>query len=151
MKLLECKLPPPLLGLLCAGLMYWLAQQLPVATLPVAGWLCWPLAVCGLLLDGSAVLAFFRQRTTINPLRPQNSSALVVSGFYRLSRNPMYLGMLCLLLAWALWLGQLAALAGPLLFVLWIGRFQIRPEERALAARFGDEYRDYCQRVRRWL
>lgn len=151
MRWLECRVPPPVVGLLCALLMYGLHGWLPAAAMPLPAALAWPLAVLGLLLDGSAVLAFFRQHTTVNPLRPQNSTALVVSGFYRLSRNPMYLGILCLLLAWALWLGNWATLAGPLLFWLWISRWQIVPEEQALAQRFGEDYRGYCRRVRRWL
>ncbi|MFC3624896.1 methyltransferase family protein [Vogesella amnigena] len=151
MRWLECRVPPPLVGLLCALLMYGLHGWLPQAVMPLPAALAWPLVALGLLLDGSAVLSFLRLRTTVNPLRPQNSSALVVSGFYRISRNPMYLGMLCLLLAWALWLGNWLSVLGPLLFVLWISRFQIAPEERALAAHFGDGYRAYCQRVRRWL
>ncbi|SCK04925.1 isoprenylcysteine carboxylmethyltransferase family protein [Vogesella sp. LIG4] len=156
MRWLECRVPPPLVGLLCAVLMLALQRHAPLGALPpgvlrVAHWLLWPLLLLALLLDGSAVLSFIRRHTTVNPLRPQNSSTLVLEGFYRLSRNPMYLGMLCLLLGWALWLGDWVTLAGPLLFGLWIDRFQIRPEERALAARFGDDYLAYCRRVRRWL
>ncbi|MDC7706026.1 methyltransferase family protein [Vogesella indigofera] len=151
MRWLECRIPPPLVGLMCAALMaaltWWRAGWPPP---PALSWPLWLLLVLAVLLDGSAVLAFVRQHTTVNPLRPQNSSALVVSGFYRLSRNPMYLGMLCLLLAWVWWLQQWPALLGPLLFVLWLNRFQIAPEERALAARFGEEYAAYCRRVRRW-
>lgn len=150
MRWLECRVPPPAVGLLCALLMYGLRGWLPAA-MPFPAALAWLLLLLGLLLDGSAVLSFIRRRTTVNPLTPQRSSTLVVSGFYRISRNPMYLGMLCLLLAWALWLGNWSALLGPLLFVLWISRFQILPEERALAARFGEAYRAYCQQVRRWL
>ncbi len=155
MRWLECRIPPPLLALLCG----WGMAQL------AARWPQWPLALptvlrtvlilalllVAVLLEGSAVWAFVRRRTTISPLQPQRSSTLVVDGFYRFSRNPMYLGMLCLLLAWAVWLGQWQALAGPLLFVLWLNRFQIAPEEQALLARFGSSYAAYCRRVRRWL
>ena len=151
MRWLECRIPPPLVGLMCAALMaaltWWRAGWPPPAA---SSWPLWLLLALAVLLDGSAVLAFVRQHTTVNPLTPQNSSALVVSGFYRLSRNPMYLGMLCLLLAWAWWLQQWPALLGPLLFVLWLNRFQIAPEERALATRFGEDYAAYCRRVRRW-
>lgn len=149
MSWLECKVPPPLVGLFCAWLMTRLAAMTAFA-LPLPRVLAWPLLVLALLLEGSAVLAFVRRHTTINPLRPQQSSTLVVDGFYRVSRNPMYLGMVCLLLAWACWLQQALALPGALLFVLWINRFQIRPEERALRAHFGEAYVAYCQRVRRW-
>lgn len=151
MRWLECRIPPPLVGLLCAGWMAWLAQRWPHLPFSLPHGLVWGLVAVALLLEGSAVLAFIRQRTTVNPLAPTRSRVLVVSGFYRVSRNPMYLGMLCLLLAWALWLGQGVALLGPLLFAGWITRFQILPEERALRSVFGEAYTDYCQRVRRWV
>ena len=82
---------------------------------------------------------------------PERASALVERGIYRHTRNPMYLGLLCLLLGWTLALGQWAALLGPLVFVVYITRFQIVPEERVLLAHFGAAYDDYRQRVRRWL
>lgn len=155
MRWLECRIPPPLLGLLCGWGMLQAAARWPQWPLPVPQGVA--LAVLAMLLllaallEGSAVWAFVRRRTTVSPLQPQRSSQLVVSGFYRYSRNPMYLGMLCLLLAWGLWLAQWVAFAGPLLWALWIDRWQIVPEERALQARFGEAYTRYCQRVRRWL
>lgn len=151
MRWLECRIPPPLVGLTCAVLMaalaWWRGGWPPASAVQ---WPLWLLLALAVLLEGSAVLAFLRRRTTVNPLTPQRSRVLVVSGFYRVSRNPMYLGMLCLLLAWAWWLQQWPALLGPLLFVLWLNRFQIAPEERALLALFGEDYAAYCRRVRRW-
>jgi protein-S-isoprenylcysteine O-methyltransferase Ste14 len=76
---------------------------------------------------------------------------MVTSGVYRHTRNPMYLGMLCLLGAWAAWLGNAAALLGLPAFVAYMNRFQIAPEERALAQRFGAAFDAYAARVRRWL
>ena len=76
---------------------------------------------------------------------------LAAGGFNRFTRNPMYLGMLLWLLAWALWLGSLSAFVGLPLFVLYLNRFQISLEERFLAEKFGAEYQAYCARVRRWI
>lgn len=109
------------------------------------------LGLIGLALDMSGLVAFLRRHTTINPLRPAKTSALVTGGVYRFTRNPMYLGLACLLTAWALWLGAWQSFAGPLVFVAYITRFQIRPEERALSRLFGVAYSDYIARVRRWL
>jgi protein-S-isoprenylcysteine O-methyltransferase Ste14 len=75
----------------------------------------------------------------------------VARGIYNYTRNPMYLGMLLVLLALALYRASPWALAGPLLFIVWMNRFQIVPEERALAAKFGASFEAYRQRVRRWL
>lgn len=115
----------------------------------------WPLAtalvITGLLCEVLPSLRFSRASTTVNPLRPQNSSRLVVEGLNRYSRNPMYLGQQALLFAWAAMLAHpLSALLTPL-FALYITRFQIVPEERALAAHFGAEYEAYRARVRRWI
>ena len=128
-----------------------LAWVAPTLTFPVPVVLALPIAALGFLLDGIALFHFLRRRTTINPLQPESASALVTGGIYRLSRNPMYLGLATLLLAWAIYLGNVAALAGLPCFILYMNRFQIAPEERALEARFGAEYFAYRTRVRRWL
>lgn len=151
---LELKIPPPVVMLLAGALMKGLAIHVPSAggTWPGRGILMTVLLVLGVGAGLAGVMGFRRQATTVNPHRPQQSTALVTSGIYRLSRNPMYLGMVLLLMAWATWLGSLLALGvGPALFVLFITRFQIIPEERALQARFGNAYRWYAARVRRWL
>lgn len=96
------------------------------------------------------MLRFRRQGTKVTPLHPEQASALVTGGLYRLSRNPMYLGLLCWTMALACYLGGLLVWLGPLLLWGWLSRWQIVPEERALQARFGDGYADYCRRVRRW-
>lgn len=145
LRYLECRVPPPLVALLCAALLCWPPAAWAMA---LPSWPAWLLLAAGLSLEGHAVLAFRRRRTTINPLTPARSSALVCDGLYRYSRNPMYLGMLCLLLALAWWRQQWPL--APLLFVLWMNVLQIAPEERALRARFGAAYDDYCRRVRRW-
>ena len=109
------------------------------------------LVVVGLGFDLLGLIAFRASRTTINPLRPERSTALVTGGVYRVTRNPMYVGMALLLLAWAVYLSSLLPFAGPVVFVLYITRFQIQPEERALQAIFGEDFARYAARVRRWL
>lgn len=152
-SLLDHRIPPPLVGALLAAAMW-----------SVAGWgptLAWPaapkylvvalLAAAGIAFDLLGILAFRSSRTTVNPLKPQRASALVTGGVYRVTRNPMYVGMALLLLAWAAYLSSLLPLLGPVLLVLYLTRFQIRPEERALQAIFGAQYAAYAARVRRWL
>lgn len=163
MQALELKVPPPLAGLACGVGMYGLARLLDPALVVLAApgatpglpatlrWLAIVLAAAGLAFDARSVLDFVRARTTINPLKPASSSALVTSGLYRVTRNPMYVGMALLLLAWTAWLGTPWALLGVAAFVAWITRLQIIPEERALAQRFGAEFEAYRQRVRRWI
>ena len=109
------------------------------------------LAGLGLLLNLWPKLAFGRAGTTVNPLRPASSRVLVITGLHSLSRNPMYLGHALLLVAWACWLQHPAALVGAPLYMAYVTRYQILPEERALSAKFGAAYKAYQARVRRWL
>jgi len=109
------------------------------------------LLVLGLLLMALSIASFVTARTTVNPLKPANTSSLVTSGVFNLSRNPIYLGDLLVLAALALWLGNLVNIVLLALFVWYIERFQILPEEQALTRLFGEEYAAYCARVRRWL
>lgn len=150
---LDHKIPPPVVGLALATAMWFAAGVGPALPLPAQArhLATIVLVIAGLGFDLAGLLAFRARRTTVNPLSPQRASALVTGGVYRITRNPMYVGMACLLLAWALYLGAWLALAGPVLFVLFITRFQIRPEERVLQGLFGAEYFAYCARVRRWL
>ncbi|HEV8366930.1 MAG TPA: isoprenylcysteine carboxylmethyltransferase family protein, partial [Pyrinomonadaceae bacterium] len=75
----------------------------------------------------------------------------VSTGVYRFTRNPMYLGLLLTLLGWAAFLSNPASLLFVPIFVLYINRFQIKPEEQVLSSLFGAEYMAYKSRVRRWL
>lgn len=109
------------------------------------------LVLAGVAFDLLGLVAFRASRTTINPLKPERTSTLVTAGVYRITRNPMYVGMGLLLFAWAIFLAALPPFAGPVVFVLYITRFQIRPEERVLNEIFGEEYSTYAARVRRWL
>lgn len=153
MRWLEHKVPPPVVALLLGGAMAGVANWPPILPWPQpwARLLVGALALTGLACDLSGLLRFRRAHTTVNPLTPQKTSALVTGGIYRLTRNPMYLGLALWLTAWAVHLGSLWPLAGPVLFVAYITRFQILPEERHLHARFGAEYLAYTERVRRWL
>ena len=153
MRSLELKAPPLAVVLITAAFMWVAARAAPAfgVVLPARSILAAGLAVAGVATSVLGVVAFRRARTTVNPMRPESSSALVVTGVYRLTRNPMYLGFLLLLLGWALLLSNALALAFMPAFVLYINRFQIVPEERALASAFGPEYAAYSARVRRWV
>ncbi|MEK7819801.1 MAG: isoprenylcysteine carboxylmethyltransferase family protein [Pseudomonadota bacterium] len=109
-------------------------------------------AICGAITCGTGVISFRRVGTTMNPTKPDQASVLITAGIYGISRNPMYLGFLALLIGWSLYLANAVALIlVPIGFVAYMNRFQIAAEERALKALFGDEYVSYARRVRRWL
>ena len=153
MNSLELKIPPPIVALITAAAMWGLASFSLSLAMPhdLRIWLAVGIALPGITIDIAGAVRFFRAKTTVNPLTPQKSSSLVTSGIYRFTRNPMYLGMLMALLGWCVYLAAPLAFLGPIFFMLYIGRFQIAPEERVLTGLFGDEYAAYCKRVRRWL
>ncbi|MCQ4348859.1 isoprenylcysteine carboxylmethyltransferase family protein [Pseudomonas stutzeri] len=146
-------IPPPVVVALFAAAMWQLAERLPLGGFAFAGQrpLAGLLLFGGLALMAAAAWALFRAHTTVNPLRPERTTRLVTSGVFALSRNPIYLGDALILAALALGLGNWLNFLLLPAFVGLIGRFQIAPEERALQRLFGDEYRAYCARVRRWL
>ncbi|PZP08864.1 MAG: protein-S-isoprenylcysteine methyltransferase [Pseudomonas protegens] len=153
MQALENRIPPPLVAVLFAVLMGLFARGLP-GLHPGLGTrllLALPLVMAGLLFVLAGGLAFRRAKTTVNPLKPVSASALVTSGIYQYTRNPMYVGFALWLLAWGLYLASPLVLLGVLGFVLYMNRFQIYPEERALGQLFGADFAAYRQRVRRWL
>ncbi len=107
--------------------------------------------VAGLTIAALGAVAFRNASTTVNPLRPESTSSMVVSGVYALTRNPMYVGFALVLVGWGAYLAAPAAFLGPVVFIAFITRFQIIPEERALSAKFGREFAEYTAKVRRWL
>lgn len=107
--------------------------------------------VLGGLFGFPAFIAFGRAKTTIDPVHIDRASVVVTSGVYRYTRNPMYVGLTCLLLSWSAFLASPWTLLGPLFFALYITRFQIVPEERMMEAKFGAAYLNYKRRVRRWI
>jgi protein-S-isoprenylcysteine O-methyltransferase Ste14 len=153
MNFLENRFPPPLVALTIAILMWLAVLWLPATALPRG--LTYTAAaivlLAGLAFSIRGVGSFRRAGTTVNPIKIENASHLVTGGIYGISRNPMYVGVTLVLCAWAFFLGVLWTLIGPAIFVAYTTRFQIIPEERILATKFGDSYRDYCRRVRRWL
>lgn len=152
---LELKVPPPLVLLICVAAMFTVREVLPGFDLPLsrslASWVASGLAGFGILIALLGVREFRKATTTVDPRHPEKASALVCKGVYRYTRNPMYLGMLLCLAGLFVHLRSLPT--GLLLpcFVLYMNRYQIAAEERAIHVRFGDSYADYRTRVRRWI
>jgi protein-S-isoprenylcysteine O-methyltransferase Ste14 len=153
MNALELKIPPAAQFLAVAAGMWLIAEYVPSLdfALPARKWLGAVFFCLGGIVAMPAITAFRTAGTTVDPRYPEKASRLVVSGIYRYSRNPMYLGLLCLLIAWAFFLSNLLGFACLPLFVLSMNRLQITLEEKAMEAQFGDEYRAYRESVRRWI
>ena len=149
---MKLALPPPVVALMALLAMRALRIYMP------GGWywegqryLAVGLIVFATIVGAPAIFQFIRAKTTVHPRHPEQATTLVTGGIFRLSRNPMYLGLVCVLLAVAVTSRQPLNLLIVALFVIYMTQFQIKPEEEALQAKFGDAYRDYCSRVRRWI
>lgn len=149
---LESRVPPPLVALAVSVAMAFVPKaavlgEAPVARIAVAV----AATLAGIVFCALGVWSFRKAATTVSPLKPASATSLVVSGVYRVTRNPMYLGMALMLVGWGAYLWSPWAWLGPFAFAVFIDRFQIRPEERAMRALFGGEFDAYRAKVRRWL
>ena len=153
MAWLEHRIPPPLVALVCAVAMSGVARIYPaVAFEPALRFgAAFTLFALGLVSAAAGVFAFWRRGANIDPHRIDRGEVLVTNGVYRFTRNPMYLGITLVLCGYVFYLARPLAVLGPVLFALYITRFQIMPEERAMRAKFEQVYAAYCERTRRWL
>ena len=149
--MLKNKIPPPIVTLVFAALIYFSSEWSPSIVFRGQNLISLFLMMLGFLVLLIAISAFIKLKTTINPLKPEAASSLVTMGIFRISRNPMYLGMLLLIIS--LWIKTGAVLGFILVagFIAYLNYFQILPEERAMKGLFSDKYKTYCQQVRRWL
>lgn len=153
MHRLELKVIPIVVFLIAAALIWLLDRFIPLISLnSLLSYVVAAFCFCASgYLGLHAIWDFRKAKTTVHPTNPHKASKVVSSGVYRISRNPMYLGLLLLLVSEGLILGNLSMLLGLWCFVVYITRFQIIPEERALEVRFGEEYLRYKNQVRRWI
>ena len=150
---MSLKLPPALVFLLFSLLMYLLSRFLPFGDFQFFGrdYLILVLMGIAVLIAIISLFQFFTSKTTIDPRTPFNTTKLVTRGIYKFTRNPMYLAILLVLLAWGLWLGNAFNTLLAAGFVGYMNKFQIKPEEEALTTIFGKDFQQYCTQVRRWF
>lgn len=153
MQFLETKVPAPVVAIAIAIGMWFLpcAESVSGAIEPVRTVAMDFASQVSAVIALAAFGAFWRARTTINPLKPERASVLVTHGIYRFTRNPMYLSLLLLLISYASQLWSWEAFAGPIVYVAYVTRFQIIPEEKILESKFGSEFAAYKRKVRRWI
>jgi protein-S-isoprenylcysteine O-methyltransferase Ste14 len=148
------RIPPPILMLLAAGVMWALNLWLPLAHWIPGPWNLVGAAVpaaIGFVIAVAAFVRFHQVHTTVNPVDPSKATQLVTDGVFRFSRNPMYLGLVLLLIGWAVWIDSASPWIIPPLFMIVITRVQIMPEEQALERLFGAQYVAYRRSVARWI
>jgi protein-S-isoprenylcysteine O-methyltransferase Ste14 len=150
---LELKVPPVIQMAIFAGLMLIFAVLLPALSIAffASSLVALVLASIGVAFALLGVLEFRSAGTTVDPRIPDQSSSLVTNGVYRISRNPMYVGFLLMLVGWGVFLCNIVSFLLLPFFVMYMNRFQITPEERYMLEKFGHEYRQYAAAVRRWV
>ena len=145
------KIPPPIVTLICGIAIYLSKSFFDQFFIYSNNRISLFFLILGLVVFLSAVKSFRRHKTTVNPLEPRQASSLVTSGIFKFSRNPMYLGMLIILLSISFKFNLIGGMVTSLFFYIFITKFQILPEEAAMNDLFGDEFIDYSKKTRRWI
>ena len=151
--MLQLKIPPPVYAISIAIIMWLLNKYIPIVELIQSPWnkIGLGIIIIAASFDVWSLFLFLKKHTTPNPMKPENTTGIVTKGLYQYSRNPMYLGLLIILFGFGIWLGSLSPFLMLPLFYWLITEMQIKPEERMLEQKFGKEYLDFKNRVRRWL
>jgi len=151
MKLnLETKIPPPLITLICILIIFFFEKEFIFfedGYIYISGFFL----LLGLIIIAFAVFKFAKTKTTVDPTKPSKTSSLVISGIYRITRNPMYLGMLFLIISFTFYKLSLAGAIVIPFFIFYINKYQIEPEEYEMRKKFGENFEDYCKKVDRWI
>jgi protein-S-isoprenylcysteine O-methyltransferase Ste14 len=145
------KIPPPIVTLFFGLCIYLSRPYFPEFSFSILNSLSTISFVLGITVFATAVSSFKRQNTTVNPISIEKASSLVVKGVFKYSRNPMYLGMLFILLGLTFKFNLIGGLLFTSIFMIFISIFQIKPEEAAMEKLFDQEWKDYIKNVRRWL
>ena len=145
------RIPPPIVTIICGITIYYSKSFFNQFFSYSNNIISLFLLILGLLVFLSAVKSFRIQKTTVNPLEPKQASSLVTSGVFKFSRNPMYLGMLIILLSLSCKFNLIGGIIISLFFYIFITKFQIIPEEAAMNELFGNEFIVYSNKTRRWI
>ena len=145
------KLPPPVLVLILVTSIYFSQNQLEIIYLPYKYSISILIFLFGILTLINPIIKLIKSKTTVNPIKFVKVNKLVSSGIYKYSRNPMYLGMILIIISTAIFYLNFYSIITPFIFYFWINRFQIKREEIFLKKKFGKEYLLYKLKTRRWI
>ena len=148
---METKIPPPLVTLIFGLSIYFSRELFPIIEIKYSFYVGIFLLLLGFLILISAVRLFRIDQTTVNPLSPKQATKLVTEGIFKFSRNPMYLGMACVLASLAMFFNIIGGIVFIALFCAYITKFQIVPEEKAMLDLFSEDFDQYKQTTRRWI
>ena len=145
---LDTKIPPPIVTIIILSIIYLFdvnEYNLNTDIISIV------ILFIGIIFIISAVIQFVNRKTTVNPTKPHKTTTLVITGIYKITRNPMYLGMLLIIISFAFYKTSIISLILIPFFIFYINKFQIELEEYEMRKKFGKEYEDYCKKVDRWI
>ena len=145
------KIPPPIVVLILVISTFFSSKKIDLIQIPFQSLISIFILSMGILILLNPVLKFKKSKTTINPIKFKKVNKLVTSGIYKYSRNPMYLGLLMIVISSSIFYLNIYSILTPLFFYLWINRFQIKREEVFLTEKFGEDYLSYKKKTRRWI
>ena len=145
------KIPPPILILILVISNYFSSKKIDLIHLPNQDLISIIILIIGVLILINPIVKFIKSKTTIDPIKFKKVNKLIISGIYKYSRNPMYLGLLMIVISTSIFYLNIFSITTPFLFYCWINRFQIKREEIFLTEKFGKEYVSYKTKTRRWI
>ena len=145
------KIPPPILVLILVVSSFLSSKKIDLIHIPNQNLTSILILLIGILILIIPVSKFIKSKTTIDPIKFKKVNKLVTSGIYKYSRNPMYLGLLLIVISSSILYLNIYSVTTPMIFYYWINRFQIKREEIFLTEKFGKEYLLYMTRTRRWI
>ena len=145
------KIPPPLLVLILVVSNYFSSKKIDLILFPNQEIASIIIFLIGMLILINPIFKFIKSKTTIDPIKFKKVNKLITSGIYKYSRNPMYLGLLMIVISTSIFYLNIFSIITPIVFVFWINRFQIKREEIFLKEKFGKEYMSYTTKTRRWI
>lgn len=148
---MKTKIPPPIIALLCIVINYlstYLINPIKFLNIEIIGGLILFFGIATVVL---AIILFKKEKTTVNPMKPEETTSLITIGVFSITRNPMYLGLFFVTFSTVLFFGSWFGIIILMFFVWYITKFQIIPEEEAMEKLFGNKYHEYRQNVRRWI
>ena len=148
---METKIPPPIVTLVFGLSIYFSRGIFQAVEIKYSFYMGILLLILGLAVLIFAVRLFRKDKTTVNPLSPEQATKLVTDGIFKYSRNPMYLGMALILCSISVFFNLIGGIILVALFCFYITKFQIIPEERAMSNLFSQDFDKYKEATRRWI
>ena len=148
---MKTKIPPPIIALMCIAINYLSTHFVNPFKFPNIEIIGVFILLAGLVTAFLGYLLFKKYKTTVNPINPEETTILVTTGIFSISRNPMYLGLFFVICSTVLFFGSWFGIIILMFFVWYINKFQIIPEEETMEKKFGNKYNEYKKNVRRWI